>query len=279
MTTLPATRGFIVVDIESSSARPTLVQRDLARRLRAVVSQAFTDCLPAGADVATYYRGDGLLVVIPPEISPVILVASLIDRLGVGLRHDRRVHSEEARMRLRVAVHHGTAVRADGIDEWVGDDVNLAFRLVNADEVREALRTSPDADLVLVVSEWVFTRIVTEEYENLDPSAYREITFAAKGARLRAWVHLPGRRFAPAAGAEATDADAADADANEQDIARRLSRQRPWGGAGEAGARFEASPVRWHVTGGNVILGGQQGTVQAITTPHAPDADGRGSPA
>ena len=124
-------------------------------------------------------RGDGVVVIVPAFVSKVDLLDPVVPTLVAGVR---------GHVRVRVAIHAGE-VHRDAYG-WVGADVNTAFRLVDSEPARDALRRAPHADLVLVVSETIYRGVVRHGYRGVDPATYSPVRVAVKEVDERAWLHL-----------------------------------------------------------------------------------------
>jgi len=77
-------------------------------------------------------------------------------------------------------------------DPWgfYGDDIDVAFRLLEAPTVKRVLRDAPEAPLVLVVSEEIWAGIVRHGY--VDDGPYQQRVHVKVGGRQRRGrVHLP----------------------------------------------------------------------------------------
>ncbi|RKT17546.1 hypothetical protein BX285_1923 [Streptomyces sp. 1114.5] len=190
--TLAAVHHWIVVlDIEGFSTRPNPVQRSLRQAMYEVLRDALAEAgLPDGA-VATEDRGDGVLVLVQPQVSPVLLAGALVRALDDCLAEKARIFNEAHALRLRVALHQGLVSRdADG---WSGDAVNWTFRLVDAAPLREVLARAGRANLAFIVSDEVYQAVVRHEYRTVDPAAYLPVGFEAKhGIPARGWITVPG---------------------------------------------------------------------------------------
>ena len=91
-------------------------------------------------------------------------------------------------MRLRAVVHAGE-VHDDGWG-FYGDDIDVAFRLLEAPTVKRVLRDAPEAPLVLVVSEEIWAGIVRHGY--IDDGPYQQRVQVQVGERRRRGrVHVP----------------------------------------------------------------------------------------
>ena len=120
-----------------------------------------------------------------------LLIGRLIPALTALLaEHNAAVREPELRMRLRAVVHAGEV--HDDDRGFYGDDIDAAFRLLEAPTVKRALRDAPEAPLVLVVSE----EILATDRPSRDTSttaAHRAARSrsGSGGRRRRGRVHLP----------------------------------------------------------------------------------------
>ena len=135
-------------------------------------------------------RGDGVLIIVPPQVDTALLLTSVPYRLRGEVRRHNAYSSEAVRIQLRVAVNTGE-VHADE-QGLVGTALNHAFRILDADPFKEALRAS-GADVALIVSSRVYDDVVRQGRGLLDPNDYRRIDIAVKELKGSAWVTLPGR--------------------------------------------------------------------------------------
>jgi hypothetical protein len=135
-------------------------------------------------------RGDGVIVVIPAHMPTITVVDQLVEQIRVRLRRHNRLASPVAQVRLRLAVHIGEVYR-DG-HGLAGKAVNHLFRMLDADELRHALRLS-ESGLALIVSDYVYDSVIHGGPSGVDPSAYSEVTVAVKHFKARAWLlEVPG---------------------------------------------------------------------------------------
>jgi hypothetical protein len=145
-----------------------------------------------GIDVAsleTHDLGDGLRFVVPGVITPPALLDPFVPNLDTALRQHRKRVNTDARLRLRVAVHHGLVHRDNGVA--AGEPLRVAARLLDAKPVRQAIALAEEANLVLVVSQAMYDGVVRHGY-GLDPALYQEISIAEKELATKAWVYVPG---------------------------------------------------------------------------------------
>jgi hypothetical protein len=195
-------RTIVVVDI-AASTDPNRTDDD-----RLVIRKAMYDALERSFGRSATFRrpewqrcyredrGDGVLVLVPPDVPKARLVTNLPKRLEVTLaQHNADVQENggdrATQVRLRVAVYAGEVIfDKHGV---VGSAIDHAFRLVDAPELRAALVGSLDP-CVLIVSDW-FYREVVRQRQQARPDTYRHIRSEVKGTRLSAWLRIPGPRL------------------------------------------------------------------------------------
>ncbi|WP_269858132.1 hypothetical protein [Streptomyces sp. RPT161] len=187
---------IMVLDVENFSPRENPVQRAVRRAMYEVVEDALSATGLTGKGVVMEDRGDGILILVPSTVSPVTLAGDFIRELHDGLRERAVLTSTAAATRLRVALHQGLASRDE--HGWSGDAINTAFRLVNAEPLRDVLTAAHLAHLVFAVSSDVHRDVIRHGYRPLDPAAYLPTRFEAKhGQPIEAWVTVPGYSAPP----------------------------------------------------------------------------------
>lgn len=202
----PEHRGILAVDIQGFG-RLDRTNPDRAR-MRVGLHRLLGSAM-AGASINPQHieqteYGDGVLVLLDPQVSKARLLDPLLPRLANGLARYNDTVPSGARLRLRVVVHAGELLRdALGI---TGEDLVLAFRLLDANVVRACL-TRTCADLVLVVSDVIYHGIVKHGYGAVDPTSFQSVWITTKESCARAWLHLPGSRREDIAAVLASVAD------------------------------------------------------------------------
>jgi NACHT domain len=192
----PVHRTIVCVDIEGFGNRRRTNSHQLSARagLYRSVRQAF---MRSGIRWDKCYhedRGDGLFVLIPPDVPKNRLVARFPGELAAAVaEHNHQSAHQEARIRLRLAVHAGE-VSYDG-HGVTGAALNLAFRLLDAAPLKAALRRSPGV-LALIASDWLFDEVVRHD-ETAAPRTYRRTRVALKETDTTAWFCLPDHPFPP----------------------------------------------------------------------------------
>jgi len=134
-------------------------------------------------------RGDGALIVIPPDVASKGIIDPLPERLRGLIRRHNHVSCQAAGIQLRAAAHIGP-VEHDG-HGFVGTDLNLLFRMLDARPLRRALEGS-SAELALMVSEAVYRSLVCRCPSLVSPEAFQQVRFQVKHTKARAWIYLPG---------------------------------------------------------------------------------------
>jgi tetratricopeptide (TPR) repeat protein len=188
-------RTILVVDVEGFGDQHRTGAHHVA--VRAGLYQAVEDAFSASgipwADCYHEDRGDGVFVLVPPHVPKEVFVESLPGHLAGALREHNALHIPQARIRLRMALHAGE-MHLDGHGA-TGRSVNLAFRLLEASELKSAL-TRTSGVLALIVSSWFFDEVVQNSPAS-DPAAYRKVEVTVKETSTTAWIVVPDPWQAP----------------------------------------------------------------------------------
>jgi hypothetical protein len=193
----PVHRSIVAVDVEGSTKRTNPVKGRIRRILYDLLERALRAAgigprhLEELAD-----RGDGVLILIRPhdDVPKTVLFGRLIPVLTALLaEHNATVTEPELQLRLRAVVHAGE-VHDDGRG-FYGDDIDVAFRLLNSPSVKRALREASAAPLVVVISEEIWDGIVRHEYVEGGPYRQRiQVRVGERQRRGRVHVPVPARR-------------------------------------------------------------------------------------
>ena len=183
--------AVLAVDIAGFTRpdRDDEIRRYLHEKLYEYLQVAFDDSGIPWQDCFNEDRGDGALIVVPPGISFKGLIRPLPEMLRDLIRRHNHVSRESAAIQLRIAAHVGP-VDYDG-HGFVGTDVNLAFRILEARPVKRMLADS-GAELCLAVSDYVYQSFVCHYPSLLRPDTFRAVRYQVKSTRARAWTYLPG---------------------------------------------------------------------------------------
>jgi Effector-associated domain 2 len=133
-------------------------------------------------------RGDGVMILVPANVHKILFAESLPGLLADELRRYNQHHPEQERIRLRMALHAGEVFFDD--NGVTSNDVNLAFRLLDAEPLREALRDSPGV-VALIASSWFYYRVI-QNSASFPAQSYSPVLIDSKEVRTVAWITIPG---------------------------------------------------------------------------------------
>ncbi|MFF8770730.1 hypothetical protein [Kitasatospora sp. NPDC015120] len=185
-------RICLVVDIEAYSGRPYRVQQKVQERLDRALDHA---CARAGVDRArceAQDRGDGQLLLLPPDADEARALPGLVLGLRDALHTLNRAPGTAGRLRVRAALAQGGVQRA--ALGFVARSVETACRLLDCRQARAALKGAPDTDLAVVVADDLFADAFATGGGGVPVEAFTRITVALPAKRFeeRAWIGTPG---------------------------------------------------------------------------------------
>jgi len=188
-------RTILAVDVEGFGNQHRTNPHQVAVRegLYQVLRQAFRAASIPWAECYHEDRGDGVLILVRPEVARSVFVESLPHRLVEGLRENNGTRPVAEQIRLRMALHAGELQQHDhGV---AGTSINLTFRLLDSEPHKSALAESPGV-LALITSSWFFDEVVRHS-PAADPTVYRPVQVTVKETDTVAWVHLPDHPYPP----------------------------------------------------------------------------------
>lgn len=159
---------------------------------------AMVDVLDAAATAAGLHRqtwkrqakGDEELAVLPNQEPEPVVVDDFVRKLDGQLELYNADRLPRARLRLRVAMHHGVAFA--GRNGIPGQGVVVASRLLNSDAAHEALKTNTNANMVLILSDQLYHDVVAQRHTSWRPREFRCVTARCKEYTSPAWLLVPG---------------------------------------------------------------------------------------
>jgi hypothetical protein len=169
-------------------ARDDDIYRVVRQGLYRAVPAAFNAGGVPWADCYHEDRGDGILIVVPPETAPPATVASVSVWLDAEVRRYNKAASPAARIQLRAGLHAGPVHHDD--HGLYGAAVIHACRLIDAWPVRDAL-AAPGADTVFAVSAYVYDTVIRHSPGLVNAAAYRQIDVRVKKSTFTAWMTSP----------------------------------------------------------------------------------------
>jgi len=181
-------RTIIAVDVEGfgRQLRTQANQRAIRDGLYIAMREAFGEAGIRWDDLYHEDRGDGILILVPPEVRKSVFVGPLLPALVGALRRHNDAHRRPDRIRLRMALHAGE-VRHDqhGV---TGVSIVRAFRLLECDEVKRALADSSGL-LAVIASSWFFEEVIQDDPANA--AEYRPVAVTVKETTTTGYICLP----------------------------------------------------------------------------------------
>ncbi|UED85132.1 hypothetical protein [Streptomyces profundus] len=206
----PPRQNILLVDIKGSGRGDDVVRRVRRRQMYETVAYALEAAEVGTADHRVEDRGDGVLVLVSAGVSKVGLLRAVLAEIPARLHAYNRLADESARVRLRVVLAAGEVALDEGpgvLGGAVGRDLDQAFRLLDGDPLREALRRRRGRpagleDALLCVSDAVFQGVARHDHRGIRSDAFQPITVPGKEGLVRGWVYGVG---APRAGERTRD--------------------------------------------------------------------------
>ncbi|WP_433332101.1 cyclic nucleotide-binding domain-containing protein [Spirillospora sp. CA-294931] len=132
-------------------------------------------------------RGDGALIVVPPEMPTWSVVDPMLARLTASLRRYNHRSSDAVRVRLRAALHVGPVMPdPEGVS---GSAIIQTARLLEAPVLKEWMAKT-ESDLGFISSAFVYESVIAHGPGYVNPASYQRVTCSVKEAELTAWMHL-----------------------------------------------------------------------------------------
>ena len=179
-------RLVLAVDVEKYSSRAAREQLRAQTDLRHILSLAAQN---AGLDRSLWYEqpsGDGELVVLPEDVDVSVVVGDFTAQLEMILGDFNRQRIGGSRLRLRVALHHGTLT--PGPFGPAGDAPIVVSRLLDAKALRRVLADQQDRDIALIVSQTLFQDVVRTGFCSLDPRDFQHVRMNTKGVQYHGFI-------------------------------------------------------------------------------------------
>jgi hypothetical protein len=175
--------GF-AVDVAGYSARPAGAKLDAQARTASIVGEVLRDMNLDIADTDHHGTGDGMIVFLPPSVEIHRVLPPLIRITASRLAADNRRYHDRLRLRLAAAVGP-LGVAAIGFGN---NTIVECARMVDSDAIKSALKDNPDADLAVLVSEELYSWVIGEGYDGLDPAEFRHVDVHVKDFDKSGWL-------------------------------------------------------------------------------------------
>ena len=141
-------------------------------------------------------RGDGLLIVVPPEVPTARVMQRLNQELPGRLGQHNHIYSDSLRIRLRVAVNVGPVI-GDALG-MSGSAIIRTARMVDAAPLKRAMAAN-SVNLGIIVSPFVYETAIGHVSGAARGSQYKAVEIAEKETRATAWIRLVEMDASPSA--------------------------------------------------------------------------------
>jgi hypothetical protein len=138
----------------------------------------------------TQQAGDGELAILPRDEPEPVVVDQYVRHLDEALAAHNADPASGRRIRLRMAVHFGAAMRAD--NGYAGQGVVAVSRLVDSPPVKQALANAPDASLAVILSRQIYDDVVRQGHISVPEAEFIKVGVQVKEYRDEAWVRVVG---------------------------------------------------------------------------------------
>ena len=132
-------------------------------------------------------RGDGVLIVAPPQVPTARIMEGIHRELPGMLRMHNSTFAEPCQFRLRVAVNVGP-VTTDPLG-MSGEAIIRTARLVEAPALKAAMAET-GYGLGIIVSEFVYETAVEHADQFIEADRYRNVDVSVKEFQSSAWMRL-----------------------------------------------------------------------------------------
>ncbi|MFE2281407.1 hypothetical protein ACFXAE_30070 [Streptomyces sp. NPDC059454] len=183
-------RLLLAVDAKGYGRVDVVTQRQLQEAIQKLLTESADASGLERERWETQVGGDSVLAVLPEGAFEPHLVDTFMRHLDAGLREFNHGRVREAWLRLRVAVHFGTAASAaNGFEGRAPVEIG---RMLDSAALRSALDGAPDACMALAVSSTVFNDVIREAYTTIRAQEFREVRIEEKEYTGRIWIRVPG---------------------------------------------------------------------------------------
>jgi hypothetical protein len=134
--------------------------------------------------------GDGELAILPHDEPEPVVVDEYVRHLDEALANHNGNLASRRKIRLRMAVHFGTAMLAD--NGYAGQGVVAVSRLVESDQVKAALAAAPQACLAVILSRQIFDDVVRQQHVSVPATDFTRVSVRVKEFEDEAWVKVVG---------------------------------------------------------------------------------------
>ena len=184
-------RTIVIVDVEGfgDPRRTNRQQVEVRDGLYQAMRDAFSSAGIPWGSCDHEDRGDGIFILVPAEVPKSLIVESLPPALVAALQDHNGRHPSQQPVRLRMALNAGEV----NYDEHgaTSKSVNLAFRLLDAPQLKAALARS-EGVLAVIVSSWFFEDVV---WHSPVAQAYERVLVRVEETAETGWMCSPDRIY------------------------------------------------------------------------------------
>ncbi|UKY48172.1 hypothetical protein [Streptomyces inhibens] len=183
-------RLLLAVDAKGYGGVDAETQRQFQEAIVRLLNEAADTAELDRGEWVTQEGGDSLFAVLPGDASEPALVDDFMRALDAGLRAFNFGQGRRPWLRLRAAVHFGSA--SLGANGFVGRAPVEVGRILDCAALRTALVRAPYACLAVAVSATVFHDVVQEAYTSIPANEFRRVSVEEKEHRGESWIWVPG---------------------------------------------------------------------------------------
>jgi class 3 adenylate cyclase len=186
----PQHYAIVTIDIEGfgSPTRTDPIRASLRSSLERIIKAAIEGLAQPEPTADLGDTGDGKWILFNPSLPKSQLITILAPRIETELRHHNLRSSTAAQLRLRIGIHHGELVPDES--GYSGEALNHAFRIIDNDVVRQALKASCQNSILAVSSDF-YEKIVRPGYASLIPDAFSPVRVKSKETVTVVWLNSP----------------------------------------------------------------------------------------
>jgi hypothetical protein len=134
--------------------------------------------------------GDGELAILPRDEPEPVIIDQFVRYLDEALMAHNADPASIRKIRLRMAVHFGSAMLAD--NGYAGQGVVAVSRLLDSAAIKDALAAAPRACLAVILSRQIFDDVVRQGHVSLAVTDFTQVSVRVKEFQDEAWVRVVG---------------------------------------------------------------------------------------
>lgn len=189
--TSKALRVGIAVDVVGYTKRTAPAQDHVQERMVELLHRLL-DEIEVDLERAEHeWTGDGALIYLPHQVDLSRAIGALIEVTDMLLRADNQVFDD--RIRLRMAIAAGLMGPAP--TGYSGPLAVVLSRMLDAPPLRQVVADLPEADLAVLLSDYLYSHVLELGYNSLPLSTFQQVEVDLSGFKGAAWLWTP----APAA--------------------------------------------------------------------------------